>query len=167
MIETGIPEEEFKALMTKFAAGVTVVTTRDSSDKAWGLTATAFTSVSLKPPLCLVCIDKNTASHDPIREAGVFAVNFLSAEQEDVSNTFASRRDDKFDQVKNEPGPATGCPVFPESLAWLECETKYVYEGGDHNIFVGEIKKTSIHQGNPLLYWNGCYGDIKSRPKNW
>lgn len=167
MIQTGIPEEEFKALMTKFAAGVTVVTTRDASGDLWGLTATAFTSVSLNPPLCLVCIDKKTASHDPIESSGVFAVNFLSDQQEEVSNTFASRRDDKFDNVKHEAGPSTGCPVFPEALAWLECETKHVYDGGDHNIFVGEIKKTGLNTGQPLLYWNGSYGDIKSRPKKW
>jgi flavin reductase (DIM6/NTAB) family NADH-FMN oxidoreductase RutF len=166
-MQMGIGNDEFKAVMTKFAAGVTVVTTVDTDGTLFGLTATAFTSLSMNPPLCLVCVDKTTGSHDPIERSRLFAVNFLTDQQESVSNTFASRRDDKFDNVKHEKGPATQCPVFPEALAWLECEISDVLPGGDHDIFVGMIKKVQINGGLPLDYWNGGYADVKSRPRQW
>lgn len=166
-MQKGIGNEEFKAVMTKFAAGVTVVTTADEDGTLFGLTATAFTSLSMNPPLCLVCVDKNTGSHDPIMRSRMFAVNFLTDQQDGVSNTFATRRDDKFEHVKHEKGPATECPVFPEALAWMECEVTEILPGGDHDIFVGMIKKVQINDGKPLVYWNGAYGDVTSRPKQW
>lgn len=162
-----ISNDDFKAIMGKFAAGVTVVTTVDGDGKLWGLTATAFTSLSMEPPLCLVCVDKNTGSHGPLSVSRKYAVNILSDKQEDVSNTFASRRDDKFEQVKHEAGGATGCPVFPEALGVMECEVTEILPGGDHDIFVGEIKSVRVSDGNPLVYWGGAYGDVKSRPKQW
>lgn len=162
-----ISNDDFKAIMGKFAAGVTVVTTVDGDGKLWGLTATAFTALSMEPPLCLVCIDKNTASHGPLSASRKYAVNILSDKQEDVSNTFASRRDDKFEQVKHEAGSATGCPVFPEALGVMECEVTEILPGGDHDIFVGEIKSVQVSDGNPLVYWGGAYGDVTSRPKQW
>ncbi len=166
-MSTGISNDDFKAVMGKFAAGVTVVTTADTDGKLYGLTATAFTSLSKDPPLCLVCVDKKTGSHDPIQRSGKFAVNVLNDQQEAISNTFASRSDDKFAEVKHAAGSETGCPVFAEALAWMECEVSEVLPGGDHDIFVGLIKKVQVNEGQPLVYWDGAYGDIKSRPKAW
>lgn len=163
----GIGNDEFKAVMGRFAAGVTVVTTVDTDGKLYGLTATAFTSLSMNPPLCLVCINKTTGSRDPMARSRRFAVNILSDQMEKVSNTFASRREDKFDQVKHEKGAATGCPVLPEALATMECEVTEILPGGDHDIFVGLIKSARAGEGKPLVYFGGAYGDVTSRPKAW
>lgn len=162
-----IGNDEFKAVMGRFAAGVTIVTTVDTDGKLYGLTATAFTSLSMNPPLCLVCIDKKTGSRDPLARSRKFAVNILNDQMEGVSNTFASRRDGKFDNVRHERGAATGCPVFPEALACLECEVTEILPGGDHDIFVGLIKAAAVRDGKPLVYFSGAYGDVTSRPKQW
>lgn len=163
-----ISKEDFKAVMGSFASGVTVVTTVDGDGRKWGLTVSAFSSLSLDPPLCLVCIDKRAGSLAALTGARKFAVNVLSDAQESVSNTFASRADDKFAAVAHEAGPATGCPVFPGALAWMECELRDVVSGGDHDILIGEIRSTHTDpNAKPLLYWRGAYGDITSRPKSW
>lgn len=162
-----ITGEQFKALMGSFAAGVTVVTTRDSSGSAWGLTATAFTSLSLDPPLCLVCIDRRTASHQPLVESGRFAVSVLTDQQQSVSNQFASRVPDKFAGVPWQEGPITAVPVLSEALAWMECEIAAIHGGGDHDILVGRIVSAHVRDGRPLVYWRGAYGDVTPRPKTW
>lgn len=162
-----VSEDQFKAIMSKFGAGVTVVTTVDGEGKLWGLTATAFSSVSMNPPLCLVCVDKKAGSHGALTQSRKFAVNVLNDKQEDISNTFASRSDDKFADVKWEKGPSTGSPVFPEALGWMDCEVRDIVAAGDHDIFVGELMAAQVSEGNPLLYFGGAYGDITSRPKQW
>ncbi len=162
-----VSEDQFKAIMGKFGAGVTVVTTVDGNGKHWGLTATAFSSLSMNPSLCLVCVDKKAGSHGPLTQSRKFAVNILNDKQEAISNTFASRSDDKFADVNWEKGPETECPIFPDALAWMDCEVTDILPGGDHDIFVGELKAVQVNEGQPLLYFNGAYGDITSRPKNW
>ena len=119
-MKDGVDAQTFRAVMGGFASGVTVVTTLAEDGSPRGLTVSAFSSVSLDPPLCLVCIDKGTGSYEAFRAARGFAVNVLSAEQESVSNAFASRREDKFDGVEWTPGPATGSPIFPTALATLD-----------------------------------------------
>ena len=158
-----VSKDDFKAVMGSFAAGVTVVTTVDSEGRKWGLTATAFTSVSLDPPLCLVCVHKNSGSHGPLTAAGKFAVNLLSAEQDGLSNHFASRKDDKFAEVEHSDGAETGCPLLSGALATMECVTEHVYPGGDHDIFVGKLVSTSVSDGQALVYWRGKYGDVTQR----
>lgn len=162
-----VTKDEFKAVMGCFAAGVTVITSSDATGRHSGLTATAFTSLSMEPPLCLVCIDKRAGSHAAMTENKKFAVNLLNDAQEELSNRFASRREDKFDGVAWAPGGATGCPVFEEALASMECEVTSILPGGDHDIFVGEIKAVRVGEGKPLVYWKGAYGDVASRPKKW
>ncbi len=162
-----VSKDDFKAIMGKFAAGVTIVTTVDPDGRKWGITVTAFSSLSLDPPLCLVCIDKRAGSYEALKAAGKFAVNFLSDGQEAVSNRFASKIDDKFAEVPWEEGAETGCPVLTESLAWMECKISNVLDGGDHDIFVGELVNTNVTDAKPLVYWGGAYGDVTSRPKNW
>lgn len=162
-----VTKDEFKAAMGSFAAGVTVITTAGGDGRLHGLTATAFTSLSMEPPLCLVCIDKKAGSHGAMAASRKFAVNVLNDAQEEVSNRFASRREDKFEGVAWAPGAATGCPVFSEALAAMECEVTQILPGGDHDIFVGEIKGVRVGEGKPLVYWKGAYGDVASRPKKW
>ncbi len=157
-----ISKDEFKQVMGSFAAGVTVVTTIDEEGRKWGLTATAFSSLSLDPPLCLVCVDKRAGSLDALRSSRRFAVNMLCRDQEELSNHFASRSDDKFAGIDDQAGEATGCPILPGALGVAECEVVDILSGGDHEIFVGQVMATTVSEGQPLLYWRGSYGALNN-----
>ena len=160
-----IGKEEFKRVMGSFAAGVTVVTAVGHDGKLWGLTATAFSSLSLEPPLCLVCIDKRAGSHHVIAESKKFAVNVLCADQQELSNRFASRNDDKYQGVDHHLGELTGCPLLSGALATMECRLAAVLDGGDHSIFVGELCSVEVTEGSPLVYWRGGYRELESPEK--
>jgi flavin reductase (DIM6/NTAB) family NADH-FMN oxidoreductase RutF len=155
-----VSKDEFKAVMGSFAAGVTVVTTVDGDGRKWGLTATAFTSLSMDPPLGLVCVDKRAGSHAVLGASRKFAVNMLGADQEEISNRFASRVDDKFEGVEHRAGEQTGCPLIGGAIAWMECEVVDVLAGGDHDIFVGRLIASGSSDGSPLLYWRGGYRQL-------
>lgn len=142
--------------MGSFAAGVTVVTTADDAGRPFGLTATAFSSLSLLPPLALVCIARDAASYGQFAAATAFAVNFLAADQVDVSNRFASSGGDKFSGVDWKRG-ALGVPLLPGTLGYAECRLVHAHEGGDHTIFVGEIEAAEIAPGEPLIYFRSAY----------
>jgi flavin reductase (DIM6/NTAB) family NADH-FMN oxidoreductase RutF len=158
-----VAKDDFKRVMGSFAASVTVVTTVDGAGKEWGLTATAFTSLSLEPPLCLVCIDKRAGSLGALLESRKLAVSILEAGQQELSQRFASNRDDKFDGVAHHAGEVTGCPLLDGALATLECEVRDVIEGGDHHIFIGELVSLSTSEGRPLVHWRGQYADLTPR----
>ena len=147
---------DFKRAMAQFASGVTVVTTRHG-DTPIGITASSFTSLSLNPPLVLVSLDKKLFTHNVIAESGVFAVNVLSARQWELGMRFAGLKPeikDRFAGLKTTTA-ALGNPIFPESLAWVDCKVWNMYDGGDHTIFVGEVKDLSVSDADvPLLYHN-------------
>lgn len=155
-----VSKDDFKKVMGSFAAGVTVVTTATDDGRLHGLTATAFTSVSMDPPLCLVCVDRRGASHDALAQSRRFAVNMLSAEQQDLSNRFASRSENKFEGVAFERGAETGCPILAGAIASMECTVVDVLPGGDHSIVVGELRSVVVSEGAPLLYWRGGYRSL-------
>ena len=154
-----IDQVRFRTAMGHFASGVTVVTTRDG-DEPVGLTVSAFCSLSLDPPLVLICIDQNVTSHDAISSAGRFAVNILGTEQEELSRRFASRMDDKFEGVGTTQGLG-GVPLLSGSLANVECRLRDRLPGGDHTIFVGEVENVEIGEGEPLLYFRSGYREIQ------
>lgn len=154
-----ISKDEFKASLGRFASGVTVVTTKDTDGKLHGLTVSAFCSVSLKPPLILVCIHKQTGSYHAFEKSKQFVVNILSAEQEHISNQFAKQHEDKFEGIPFQKG-LEDLPVLEDCLVNLECRLKHSYDGGDHTIFVGEIQRTHVSEGNPLTYFQGNYHRI-------
>ncbi len=140
-----------------FATGVTVVTCVDDSGNPVGLTANSFTSLSLDPPLLLVCVAKGTASAVPLTLAGHFAVNVLQTHQQPASITFSTRGEDRFGQTEWSVGEH-GAPVLLDSLSVFECRRHAVHEGGDHLILVGEVVKASFEPGlDPLLYFRGSY----------
>ncbi len=147
---------EFKRAMSQFASGVTVVTTKHG-DTPIGITASSFTSLSLDPPLVLVSLDKNLFTHNVIAESGFFAVNVLSARQWELGMRFAGMKPEIKDRFAglNTRTAETGSPILPESLAWVDCKIWNMYEGGDHTIFVGEVKDLSVSEADvPLLYHN-------------
>jgi flavin reductase (DIM6/NTAB) family NADH-FMN oxidoreductase RutF len=152
-----ISPDEFRTALAKFASGVTIVTSKDANAKLHGITVSAFCSLSLDPPLILVCIENTAACHFAVGASGLFAVNVLNEEQIQLSNHFAQSIPDKFDGIEFREG-LDGVPLLENVLANLECRLVNSHENGDHTIFVGRVENTSLNgQGNPLLYFNGLY----------
>ncbi|MEQ7874790.1 flavin reductase family protein [Sphingomonas sp. ASV193] len=140
-----------------FATGVTVVTCLDAGGEPVGLTANSFTSVSLDPPLLLVCIAKLAATAAPLTRADNFAVNVLQTGQQPASITFSTRVEDRFGQTAWALGEH-GVPVLRESLSVFECRRHAVHDGGDHWILVGEVVRATFDPTlDPLLYFRGRY----------
>src|SRR5512140_286637 len=154
-----IDHQEFRRVLGHFAAGVTVITTIGDDGKPYGLTATAFTSVSLEPPLVLVCVDKRAESHVHFHVSKVFTVNFLAAGHEDLSRRFAVSGGDKFSDLAVRRSQ-TGAPILAEALGHLECRTVNVIDAGDHTVFIGQVEGADARDGEPLLYFRGAYGTI-------
>jgi flavin reductase (DIM6/NTAB) family NADH-FMN oxidoreductase RutF len=151
-----VSKDEFRAALSRFASGVTVVTTRRKDNQPVGITVSAFASVSLDPPLILVCIDKRASVHDLLVEGAHFAVNILSEQQEHLSRRFASKDQDRFADIKHRAG-AFGAPLVEGASASLECRVVGVYPGGDHSIVVGQVESTSLSEHPPLAYYRGDY----------
>ena len=140
-----------------FATGVTVVTCVDEEERPAGLTVNSFTSVSLEPPLLLVCLHKMAASAPALIGASHFAINVLQNEQQPASITFSTRGEDRFGCTPWSRGEA-GAPILEESLCVFECDRFAVYDGGDHHILVGRVVKASFDAGlDPLLFFRGSY----------
>lgn len=154
-----IDKLEFRRILSHFPTGVTVVTTVGPDGAPYGLTATAFTSVSLDPPLVLVCIDKRAESHPHFHTSRLFAVNFLRTGHEHLSRHFAVSGGDKFQNLTYARG-VTGAPVLAEALGHLECRTVDIFEGGDHTIFLGQVEAGDAGEGEPLLYFRGAYREM-------
>lgn len=157
-----VRDDDFRALMGSFASSVTVVTTLDADGTPHALTATAFTSVSLDPPLCLVCVDRTARAHGPMRVGRKFAVNVLAAGQRHWSVRFSQLEGDRFAGIEWRPGPRTGCPLLPGTLARAECEVADICHGGDHDIFIGRVLSAESDAGAPLVYWRGAYSRLAS-----
>lgn len=151
--------DTFKTAMTRFGSGVTVITTRENEGEPAGFTASAFSSLSLDPPLVLFCLDREAHCFDAFYGATHFGVNILAAGQEDVSNRFAQRSGNKFKDVGLMHGD-TDVPLIEGSLASLECRTTEKLPGGDHLIFIGEVVQVHLGEGTPLLYYLGKYHSI-------
>lgn len=154
----------FRRAVGRFTTGVTVVTTRAAGiDHA--MTASAFTSVSLDPPLVLVCIEREARFHDAVTTAGVWSVNVLDGSARAVSAWLATRGrplHDQLDRVPHRRGPLTGTAQLDQSLATLECRTSALHDGGDHTIVVGEVLGAQLieEQRAALVYYRGRYGQL-------
>ncbi len=151
-----IGPDEFRHLLGHFATGVTIVTTCDADGRPAGLTVSAFASLSLDPPLVLVCVDHKAQSYPALKDNRGFAVNILGLADEALSRRFASTRLDKFDGVAYRLSPL-GLPVLESALAHVECTTVSRHLEGDHTIFVGRVESGAGDAGEPLLYHRGKY----------
>jgi flavin reductase (DIM6/NTAB) family NADH-FMN oxidoreductase RutF len=157
---TGFTSKEFRNAVGAFATGVTVVTTR-GEEHAYGMTANAFSSVSLDPPLVLVCVIAQSEGSRHIERNGCFAVNILHVEQEPISRYFASRDRprgrDAFSEVGHRPG-ASGSPVLDGAVGFLDCRLHSTHDAGDHQIFIGEVLELGFDpEGSPLVFHGGSY----------
>src|SRR5258708_16123635 len=140
-----------------FATGVTVVTCLTPQGMPAGLTVNSFTSVSLDPPLLLVCLAKQAASATPLVASSNFAVNVLHTGQQPASIRFSTRDEDRFGTTRWSCGEA-GAPILADSLGVFECERYSVHDGGDHHILIGQVVKASFDASlDPLLYFRGRY----------
>lgn len=149
---------QFRKACGQFLTGVTVVTTRSANGQPTGLTANSFTSVSLDPPMVLVCIDKNIRSHSAFMQSATFAVHVLGSHQEEISRRFASRDVDKFTGLECNETP-DGTPLLPDYLVMFHCRIARTYEGGDHTILLGEVESMD-NRGEatlPLGFLRGKY----------
>ncbi|GBD22916.1 p-hydroxyphenylacetate 3-hydroxylase, reductase component [bacterium HR29] len=149
----------FREAMARFASGVTVVTARSARDgRLAGFTASAFSSLSLDPPLVLVCLDRRADSYRVFSEAEAMAVSVLAHGQHDLALHFASKGIDKFSGRALERGEATGLPLIPGALAHIECAMHDRLEGGDHVILVGRVLRAAVGEGEPLVHYNRAFG---------
>lgn len=156
-----ISRDEFRQALGRFASGVTVITTRGADGFPHGITVSAFCSVSMEPPLILVCIDKRAASHDSFTESDNFVVNILGSEQQHYSDLFASHSGKKFEAV-DYAETEERIPFLPDALVNLECRKTDAHASGDHTIFVGEILKSNVRDGEPLVYFHGNYRKLET-----
>ena len=140
-----------------FATGVAVITTTDKAGKLYGLTMNAITSLSLDPPLFLICVDKRSNTLAPMLESKGFAINILAKGQETISNTFAGKSEDKFANVKYHLG-SHGIPLIDGAHGAAEFTLHAEYPGGDHIIVVGELRAIETADVEPLLYFRSKYG---------
>jgi len=157
-----IDKQQFRRVLGSFAAGVTVVTTLGDDGQPYGLTATAFTSVSLEPPLVLVCVDKRSESHVHFHASQVFAVNFLGVHQEELSRRFAVSGGDKFSDLPTHRS-ATGAPLLRDTAGYVDCRAVNVVDAGDHTVFIGQVESAEASEVQPLLYFRGAYAEIKAK----
>lgn len=152
--------DELREVLRCFATGVTILSA--GHDARQGMTANAFASVSLSPPLVLVCVNRAAAIHRAVLDYGSFAVSVLSGRQDYVARYFADhsrpRGPEEFDIVGWSHGPNTGAPIIHGALAWMECELVAAHDGGDHSIFVGSV--LASEQGiarDALLFFGGAF----------
>ena len=153
-------ERSFRDTLGRFPTGVTVVTASGPSGPA-GMTTNAFSSLSLDPPLVLVCFERGSRTLPVVRESGRFAVNVLSAGQEELARVFASKRvhAEKFAAVTHTVDH--GVPVLDGALAWLVCDLEALHPGGDHEIGVGSVTAMDHDpSGEPLVFVDGAYRDL-------
>jgi flavin reductase (DIM6/NTAB) family NADH-FMN oxidoreductase RutF len=153
-----IDEYRFRQAMGHFASGVTVVTAAHDGH-LYGMTVSSFASLSLKPPLILICVENTLTTRTAISESSQFAVNILEKRQEHLSRRFATRENDKFVGVAWHSS-RFGLPVLEGALAVIECQLRDTFPGGDHTIFVGEVMDAEIGQGSPLLYYRRGYHEL-------
>ena len=151
-----VDDAAFRLALSQFATGVTVVLARDAAGAPAGLTVSAFSSVSLVPPLVLICVDLRSDAHGALAASAVFGVSVLGEAQEDVSRRFAWRGPEKFDGFVLEQGE-TGALLVPGAVAHLECARTGSHRGGDHTVFMGEVRRIRVTGGRPLLYHCGGY----------
>jgi flavin reductase (DIM6/NTAB) family NADH-FMN oxidoreductase RutF len=155
-----VTPDEFRSVLGRFPSGVTVVTTKRGDGSDEGMTVSAFCSVSLNPPLVLICIEKKASAYGALTTASGFVVNILSATQEQVARRFSIVDIDRFEGV-GYGRSQNGFAVLDDVLAVIECATFETHDAGDHTIIVGEVEAARAQNGTPLLYYRGGYAQLE------
>lgn len=152
----GVDPAQFRLLLGRFATGVTVLSTRAPDGEPIGMTASSVASVSLEPPMVLVCVDRRHEMHAAMEAAGQFVLNVLAADQEVLSRRFAGSSDNRFGDLGYRED-RQGMPVLDGVLAHIECVKQHAVPGGDHTVFFGLVTGGSVTDRHPLLYYRGGY----------
>jgi flavin reductase (DIM6/NTAB) family NADH-FMN oxidoreductase RutF len=160
--DSAIDASLYRRTCSLFATGITVVTTVDAHGHPHGMTVNSFSSVSLDPPLVLVCIDLKNAILGHFLTSAWFAVNILGEHQEDVSRRFSTAAQNRFHGMDWRRGDS-GVPLLAGVLAEMECSVTKTFEAGDHAVLIGEVRRASYRDGKPLVYFNSSYQNIGER----
>ena len=155
-----IDHDAFRAVMGRFASGVTVVTSVDADGDDEGMTVSAFCSLSLDPPMILFCVDRSASMFESLAVAPGFIVNILSESQEPLARRFSGPDPNRFEGIGYSRAPS-GPVILDEVLGYLNCKRVASYDGGDHRIFVGEVEAAEANEGRPLLYYRGGYAQLE------
>jgi len=158
--DSSIDPATFRSVLGRFASGVTVVTIRDAQGADHGMTISAFCSLSLSPPLVLICVEHGASMYDALAHTSRFAVSVLDASQEELARRFAEEHPDRFDGIGFTRG-LTGAALIDDCLAVIECEVQSRHPGGDHTIVIGSVIAAETHDGRPLLYYRGGYATLE------
>jgi flavin reductase (DIM6/NTAB) family NADH-FMN oxidoreductase RutF len=153
---TPVDADCFRRACAKFATGIAIATVLDGAGSPHGMTVNSFTSVSLEPPLVLICIDNRAAILKHLLAANAIGINVLSQTQSALSVRFARPGEDRFGAVEWYPGEM-GVPLIPDALAVFECEVRRFVEAGDHHMLLAEVRWVRWGEDRPLLYWNSEY----------
>jgi flavin reductase ActVB len=155
--------QNFRDALSAFPSGVTIVSTTDEAGRHWGFTASSFSSVSMDPPLVLVCIANTADSHAAFVTAQRYAINILSQDQKDIAMHFARKGVDKFGphQFRYGTGDKPHPPMLPGSMASLVCVARDVHEAGDHTVLIGEIQEVELCEATPLVYYNRGFRSLE------
>jgi flavin reductase (DIM6/NTAB) family NADH-FMN oxidoreductase RutF len=154
-----VSSDEFRRACGRFATGVAIAGALDTNGVPHGLTVNSFTSVSLDPPLILICLGHAVGVIDVFREAACFGISILRSGQRAISERFAERIDNRFDGLPWRRG-ASGAPLLSDALAQIECATIRRVSAGDHDIFIAQMIATEVHGGEPLIYYASEYRNL-------
>jgi flavin reductase (DIM6/NTAB) family NADH-FMN oxidoreductase RutF len=155
-MDLAVDKDVFRDVIGHFATGVTVITARDG-DTDFGVTVSAVCSVSLEPPMLLVCLNRTSRTQGAVSRSRGFAVNILGRSSDELARRFATNRDDKFEGIDIAYG-ALGHPLISEALAQVECRVVDEATGGTHSVFIAEVLRAERFEGEPLLYFRGELG---------
>jgi flavin reductase (DIM6/NTAB) family NADH-FMN oxidoreductase RutF len=155
-----IDPDLFRSVLGRFASSVTVITTHDADGRDHGMTVSAFSSVSLSPPLVLVCIGHDASIFPAIRATEFIGISILAEDQEPISRRFAEKDVDRFDDLPMHRGKH-GVALLEGAAAHLECRIVARYESGDHTIIVASVEHAAAHSGRPLVYHRGGYTQLE------
>jgi len=155
-----IDQDEFRRCLGSWPSGVTIITSRNG-DRIHGMTVSDFSGASLSPPLVTLCCNRDSTTTGLIAEGKCFAVNILAADQQELSNRFASKKleDVRFEGLECETAE-TGAPLIPGAVVNMDCSLIATHDAGDHVIYVGQIEAARIHDREPLVYCGGAYRSL-------
>jgi flavin reductase (DIM6/NTAB) family NADH-FMN oxidoreductase RutF len=155
-----VDADTFRSVLGRFASGVTVVTTLAKDGDDQGMTVSSFCSLSLDPPLVLLCIDRDAAMYDSLGAASHFIVQILAESQEAIARRFSGPDPNRFEGIGYVRG-ARGIAILDDILAYIECRRVDSHEAGDHRIYVGEVEEAVTHEGRPLLRYRSGYAQLE------
>ena len=155
-----IDSDAFRSVLGRFASGITIVTARDDAGQDHGMTVSAFCSLSLEPPMVLMCVDHAASMHSLLLGHPRFGVSILSSSQESHSRRFAEEESDRFDGIAYSRGDSD-VVLLEDALAHLECRIVAHHDAGDHTIFIAEVDRAEPREGRPLLYYRGGYAQLE------